>query len=99
LAVAFAKTYFGDSGLYVVAALSGLTDMDAITLSTMQLIEAGSLETGAGWRLILVAAVANLAFKAGLVAALGSRWLARRVALMFAIAGVGACLILVFWRG
>lgn len=99
LAVAFAKTYFGDSGLYVVAALSGLTDMDAITLSTMQLIEAGSLETATGWRLILVAAVANLAFKGGLVAALGSRWLAWRVALMFAIAGAGACLILVFWQG
>ncbi len=99
LAVAFAKTYFGNSGLYTVAALSGLTDMDAITLSTMQLIGAGSLETSTGWRLILVAAVANLAFKGGIVAALGSRWLARRVALMFGIAGAAACLILALWDG
>nr|HOP41744.1 DUF4010 domain-containing protein [Geobacteraceae bacterium] len=34
LAVAAAKEYFGDRGLYLVAALSGLTDIDAITLST-----------------------------------------------------------------
>lgn len=99
LGVAFAKTYFGNSGLYTVAALSGLTDMDAITLSTMKLIEAGTLETSTGWRLILVAAIANLAFKGGMVAAMGSRNLARRVAVMFGVSAAGACAILLFWKG
>jgi uncharacterized membrane protein (DUF4010 family) len=39
LAVAWAKDRLGGHGLYVVAAISGLTDMDAITLSTAQLVE------------------------------------------------------------
>jgi uncharacterized membrane protein (DUF4010 family) len=39
LAAAAAREWFGTRGLYVVAALSGLTDMDAITLSTAQLVE------------------------------------------------------------
>ena len=43
LAVAAAKQHFNSSGLYVVAVLSGLTDMDAITLSTAQLVESDRL--------------------------------------------------------
>jgi uncharacterized membrane protein (DUF4010 family) len=34
LAVAATKEIMGDSGLYVIAMISGLTDVDAITLST-----------------------------------------------------------------
>ena len=97
LAVAVAKTYFGDQGLYVVAAISGLTDMDAITLSTMELINTGGLETATGWRLVLVASMANLVFKGGMVATMGSRWLGRQVAWYFATAIVAGGLILVFW--
>jgi uncharacterized membrane protein (DUF4010 family) len=41
-AVAAAKDYFGTGGLYVVAMLSGLTDLDAITLSTGRLAAAKS---------------------------------------------------------
>jgi uncharacterized membrane protein (DUF4010 family) len=33
----------GSRGLYAVAALSGLTDVDAITLSTAQLVNAGRI--------------------------------------------------------
>ena len=36
--LAAAKTYLGGHGLYAVAVLSGLTDMDAITLSTSRLV-------------------------------------------------------------
>ena len=39
LAVAAAKQYFGSTGLYIVAIISGLTDLDAITLSTGQLAD------------------------------------------------------------
>ena len=41
VAVAAARDHFGQGGLYAVAALSGLTDMDAIMLSTTQLIHSG----------------------------------------------------------
>lgn len=85
LAVAAAKEHLGPSGLYGVAALSGLTDMDAITLSTSQMVANGQLAPRLGARLILLASLANLVFKAGVVAFLGSRALGRRIAVAFGL--------------
>ncbi|MBX3702707.1 MAG: MgtC/SapB family protein [Steroidobacteraceae bacterium] len=96
-AVAATKDEFGERGLYAVAILSGLTDMDAITLSTSQLANQGRLDAGTGWRLILVASMANLAFKAGMVAVLGSRELLRHVGILFGAALVAGGAILVLW--
>ncbi len=59
-------------GLYAVAALSGLTDMDAITLSTARLCEEGRLSVAVAWRLILTATMANMVFKTAIVAVVGS---------------------------
>jgi uncharacterized membrane protein (DUF4010 family) len=98
LGVALAKTYFGNRGLYAVAALSGLTDMDAITLSTVQLIQVGSLQAEVGWRLILVGALANLGFKAGIVAMMGPRTLFARVAGFFGLAMAAGATILILWQ-
>jgi uncharacterized membrane protein (DUF4010 family) len=97
LAAAAAKEHFGASGLFVVAVLSGLTDMDAITLSTAQLVESGRLSVDNGWRVILVASMANLIFKAGIVAFLGRRALFARMALLFGLALAGGVLILWWW--
>jgi uncharacterized membrane protein (DUF4010 family) len=95
LAVAAARFYLGNTGLYAVAAISGLTDMDAITLSTARLVESGQLDATAGWRMILIATLSNLAFKTGLVATLGDRRLLREVGLLFApVFAVGVLLIL-----
>jgi uncharacterized membrane protein (DUF4010 family) len=96
LAVAFARERFGTAGLYTVAAISGLTDVDAITLSTSRLV-AGGLDPGTGWRAILLAAMSNLIFKGGIVAVLGSRGLFARVALLFGLALGGGGLILWLW--
>jgi len=92
LAVAFARDRFGTAGLYTVAALSGLTDVDALTLSTARLVDGGRLAPGDGWRAILLAVLSNLVFKAGIVAVLGSRRMLGRVAVLFAavLAGGGA---------
>ena len=97
LAVAFARDRFGAAGLYTVAAISGLTDMDAITLSTSRLVAGGGLEPSTGWRAILLAGLSNLVFKAGLVAALGSRGLFGRIALLFGLALAGGGVILWLW--
>jgi uncharacterized membrane protein (DUF4010 family) len=97
LAVAAAKAHFGTSGLYAVAAISGLTDVDAITLSTAQLVSSGSLDTTTGWRLVVVAAASNLVFKAGMVAVLGNRRLFGIVALLYAIGLVAAAVLFVVW--
>lgn len=97
LIVAFAKDKFGNDALYGVAALSGLTDMDAITLSTAQMIKKGRLGAQTGWHLILIGALSNLVFKATAVAALGRTRLLRRIVLPYMAAMVGGLLILLFW--
>jgi uncharacterized membrane protein (DUF4010 family) len=71
--VAAAKKYFGNSGLYVAAALSGLTDVDAITLSSARLVSTSHLEAATAWRLILLGGLSNVVFKMGLVLVLGTR--------------------------
>lgn len=96
LAVAFARQRFGAAGLYTVAVISGLTDVDAITLSTSRLVT-GGLDPGTGWRAILLAALSNLVFKGGIVAVLGSRGLFAWVALLFGLALAGGGLILWLW--
>ena len=71
VSVAAARHWLGAGGLYAVAALSGLTDVDAITLSAIQLLRAGRLEIEIGWRLVVIGVMANLVFKAAAAVALG----------------------------
>ena len=80
-----------------MAVVAGLTDVDAITLSTAKMASLGQLDPGRAWRVILVAFMANLAFKTGLVAVLGSRRLLLRVAILFVIlGGVAAAVVLLY---
>lgn len=95
LAVAAAKEHFGSAGLYIVAAMSGLTDMDAITLSCARLVENSRLDASTGWRAILLAAMSNFVFKIGTVALLGHRLLALRISATFGL--VLACGVLILW--
>lgn len=97
LATAFAKDQLGSGGLYIVAIISGLTDVDAITLSTSRLMQVGELQPANGWRLILVAALSNIAFKAGLVGVLGNRSVFGKVALLFGMVLAGGLLVLWLW--
>ncbi len=96
-ASAFVKDKFGDSGLYVVSIISGLTDLDAITLSTAKMTEQKHIEATLGWRLILLAVMSNLVFKAGLAWALGGRVLGRLVAMLFGILVAAGLAIFFLW--
>lgn len=58
LAVVFARRYFGDTGLMGLAALSGLADVDAITLSASRMEGATALAANA---ILLAVAVNSLA--------------------------------------
>jgi uncharacterized membrane protein (DUF4010 family) len=58
-------------GLYLVALLAGLTDVDAITLSMSQYARGGG-GTGIATTAIIIAALANTAVKAGMAATIGS---------------------------
>lgn len=83
---------------WVVAAVAGLTDVDAVTLSTARMAKDGSLEADTAWRLALVAASSNTLFKAGLVSFISQGALALRVGLpLVALSAVSAA-IAVLWR-
>jgi uncharacterized membrane protein (DUF4010 family) len=79
LAAKAAQVYLGDAGLYLAAAVAGLTDVDAISLSMAQLSLTDSAMTDAGVRAIVIAVAANTLFKAGMVAFLGSAGLRKLV--------------------
>jgi uncharacterized membrane protein (DUF4010 family) len=96
-AVAAAKERFGSKGLYLVAGLSGLTDVDAITLSTSRLVTSGTLAAQDGWRLIILASTANLAFKFAVIAVIGHRQLLKKLAAPCGIAIVAGVSLLILW--
>lgn len=79
----------GSKGLYAIAIVSGLTDVDAITLSSLRLYEMGKLEATQAVTAIVLAFLANLAFKFGLIAAIGGAQLAKRCAIGFIAMGLG----------
>lgn len=96
-AVAAAEYYFGKAGILVVAGISGLTDMDAITLSVSRMISRDGVSVDTAWRAIVIAIMANMVFKTIVAGSLGGRKLLARVAPLFAIniaVGVG---LLLFW--
>ncbi|MGH8609715.1 MAG: MgtC/SapB family protein [Gammaproteobacteria bacterium] len=96
-ATAAVKERFGGQALYVIAVVSGVVDVDAITLSTAQLAAAQRVDTTTTWQVILIASLVNLVFKAGVALMLGSAKLFLRVALAFGLAIAGGVLILLAW--
>jgi len=97
LSVAAARRWLWEGGLYAVAALSGLTDVDAITLSTVQLARLGRVEMESAWRLVLIGVMANLAFKAVAAWVLGHRQLRQWIVVLYGSAFVLAAGILALW--
>ena len=87
----------GSLGVYAVAAISGLADMDAIALSTFNLLGGGQLSAGQAAIAIVIALAANMAFKATLVLVIAGRALAARVAVSYAaqLAGLIAAAVVV----
>jgi len=59
VAVRAANEYFGSAGVYVASLLSGLTDVDSITLSAADLAAQGGLEPQVAANAIILATVVN----------------------------------------
>jgi uncharacterized membrane protein (DUF4010 family) len=97
VAAAAAHEYVGNKGIYAVAMVSGLTDMDAITLSSSRLAADGTLTTATAWRAIIIASMANGVFKMGVITFLGGRALAARMVVIFAIKMAAGAALLVLW--
>ncbi len=95
LVVAGVERYFPGRGYYLVAALAGLPDVDAITLSMAGLARAGGIEPATAVGALVVAALANTLLKCGMVVATASGRLRRSmVTVTVALVAVGVAAIL-----
>lgn len=89
LAAAWLQDIAGSQGLYLVALASGLTDVDAITLSTLRLFNQETLIATPAVIAIALAVLSNLIFKSSLIVTIGGKALARRVLPGMAAIGLG----------
>lgn len=92
LLVRWAESGFGGAGLYTASFFSGLTDLDAISLSISQLQSEGQVGTQAAARAVLVAAGANSLLKAGMAVTLGGTAMRQPVTLVLGATVVAAAL-------
>lgn len=81
-----AQLYFGNAGVYVSSLVSGLADVDAITLSMAELTRNGGLEFGVGASAIVLAVVSNTVVKGALAISGGAP--AFRKAILFAFMAI-----------
>ncbi len=96
-AVAAARELVGSEAVYAVAFVSGLTDVDALTLSIGQLYSAARIDGDDAWRAIFLATLSNLLFKIAAASFLGSPELRKWMLGSGAIALVAGASILVLW--
>lgn len=85
----------GSSGLYIASVFSGLTELDAIALSTLRLFDTGKLGSVQAANAIALAILSNLCFKLGLLA-----WVAGRNLLLRCLPGmalIGAGILAGMW--
>ncbi len=79
LAIAVGKTHFGDTGVYVAAVFSGLIDIDAIVISSLESLRRGDLSVSTTTTAIFIALIVNTFVKVLYVWVLGTRKLAGQV--------------------
>jgi uncharacterized membrane protein (DUF4010 family) len=89
---AWANDVLGASGVLALAAASGLTDVDAITLSSMQMLNRDALSGEVALTAVAVAVASNLVFKTVTASAAGGRVLRGPVVRAFGavLVGLGA---------
>ena len=86
VASAIAQQHFGDRGLLVTAAASGLADVDAVTLAVSRQSQQGTLSTAVAALAITIAVVANTLVKGTMAVFMGRKGFGRAIALVFAFA-------------
>nr|WP_315491888.1 MgtC/SapB family protein [uncultured Rhodoferax sp.] len=93
-----AQVYLGDAGLYLAAAVAGLTDVDAITLAMVNLASGDTSSLQVAARAVVIAVMANTLTKCGMAIGLGSAELRRIIwpiaVLLLGTGAVGAGLLI-----
>jgi len=97
LVAKIANIYFGDKGLYLAALVSGLADVDAITLTISEQTRSLILDRETGAIGITIAVVANSVVKSGIAFYSGGRKFGRLISIILlgsTLAGLGVLLVI-----
>ncbi|MCS6833875.1 MAG: DUF4010 domain-containing protein, partial [Flammeovirgaceae bacterium] len=86
LFVYFSNLYLGDSGLFITSIVSGLTDVDAITISVAKLSEI-TVRPSIASAVIMVAMMSNTLFKMSVA------WKGTKVLRTWVWKGLGSCIL------
>ena len=78
--MAYANQFFGESGIYVISGIAGLSDVDAITISVSKLAQ-HTIPPIAAQNAILIATLANTIVKFGISVSAGSKDLRKYLAI------------------
>lgn len=87
-----AQYYFGDTGVYISSLLSGLADVDAITISLAQLSLVGTVAERVAAQSIIIATIANT-FAKGAVVLIGGASLLKRALLPGMLIVIGTTIV------
>ena len=92
-----AQMYLGDTGLYLSSIISGIADVDAITLSVAELSKTGVVEMPKAALAIILATMSNTAVKGGIALTMGGKPLRKPLLiaiLMMLGVGIGTALLI-----
>jgi uncharacterized membrane protein (DUF4010 family) len=92
----YSLEFYGSSGILLMAAVSGLADVDAITLSVGRLMQEDQLAAQTAARAVVVGAISNTIMKVGLTWLMGRFELAGKVTAVLGLSIVGGLVSLVF---
>ncbi|WP_295420399.1 MgtC/SapB family protein [Sulfurovum sp.] len=84
-AISIVQNHYGNIGVYIISTLSGITDVDAITLSLTQLATDKKLSLQASANGIVIASVTNSLVKLGIIYWIGGKRIGWRLTLFFLI--------------
>lgn len=87
------QQWLGNAGIYVLATVSGITDVDAITLSLTRMSQTGLESTTVIIGIIIASSVNNL-MKAGMAVSIGGRAMLLRVALPIVLSLLAGLVVL-----
>jgi len=90
----YAHEWLGTSGVYATAFLSGLADVDAMTITLSKLAAEGTISTEVATTGIVIAAIANTMLKAALAWLLGTNRLGRLVSIVLGLVVVSGLILL-----
>jgi len=97
LALAFGQKYFGESGVYMAAFLSGFVDVDAIVLSSLESVKLQEMDPLLAERAILIAVAVNNMVKILYVAVLGNKKMVGKVGVGITITTLVGVLTWLVW--